>query len=141
MVNKNLNAVSVALHEEFGDSFQYYLETVNQELEPPCFTFDMLNPMERSTNQTSYYRTMPVVVHYFNGDSEDLKKDCYAIGERALTALEYITIEGQLIRGEGMEMRMNDDVLQMSITYRFWTEKDITPEETMLTVDSEVEVQ
>lgn len=142
MINKTLNAVTVALHEEFGDSFHYYVETVKQELKTPCFTVDMLNPMERSVNKSHYYRTMPVVVHFFGGERTDTKKYGYSIGERALMALEYIIVEDRIIRGEGMETQVVDDVLQLFVTYRYWTDKSEDESDIMMeTEDLNANVQ
>ncbi len=132
MINKTLNAVTVALHEEFGDTFHYYLETVQQELETPCFTVDMLNPIERSVNSKHYYRTMPIVVHFFGGVRTDTKKFGYSIGERALMALEYIIIEDRVIRGEDMETQIADGVLQLFVTYRYWTDKSVDESDIMM---------
>ena len=120
MVNKFLDAITIALHKKFGDSYYYYVENIQQDLRTPCFTVDMLNPLERSTNGTSYYRTMPVVIHYFSSaDTTTPKHECYAAGEDILEALEYIVIDNRIIRGEDMELTMVDDVLQVFVTYKF----------------------
>lgn len=126
----------------YHSEYHYYVETVMQELKPPCFTVDVINPIERSTNKVHYYRTMPVVVHFFTDEQVNHKKTCYAIGERALMALEYITIDDRLIRGEGMEMTMVDDVLQLFITYGYWTDKSEDESDILMETETlDVEVQ
>lgn len=128
MVNRTLNALTVALHEAFGDDYHYYVETVHQNLKMPAFTVDMLNPTMRSESATEYFRTMPVVIHFFSGDKVTNKHTCYSVGEDVMEALEYINIENRLYRGQGFEMNMVDnDVLQIFITYRFWTETKDAP--------------
>lgn len=127
MVNKTLDALTVALHEKFGDEYNYYVENVQQDLHLPAFTVDLLNPLMRSESAVTYFRTMPVVIHFFSADKVTNKHTCYAVGEQALEALEYITIDGRLHRGENMEMTIEDDVLQIFITYRFWTETKDNP--------------
>lgn len=122
MINKTLNAITRALYGEFGTGYKYYVETVEQFLTKPCFTVDTLNPMQRSYSPTTYYRTVPIVVHYFSDDEQNLKKDSYEINERIAIALEYITVDDRLIRSETMESQMVDDALQVFVTYRFWTE-------------------
>lgn len=121
MVNKTLDALTVALHEKFGDGYHYYVENVQQDIRLPAFTVDVLNPVMRSESAVTYFRTMPVVVHFFSADKVTNKHTCYSVGEQALEALEYIIIDGRLHRGENMEMNIEDDVLQIFITYRFWT--------------------
>lgn len=128
MVNKFLDAITIALHKKFGDSYHYYVENVQQDLKTPCFTVDMLNALERSTNSTTYHRTMPVVIHYFSSaNTTTPKHESYAAGEDILEALEYIVIDDRIIRGEDMELTMVDDVLQVFVTYKFWTENKTEP--------------
>ncbi len=127
MVNKTLDALTVALHAKFGDEYHYYVENVPQNIQLPAFTVDLLNPLMRSESAVTYFRTMPVVIHFFSADKVTNKHTCYAVGEQALEALEYITIDGRLHRGENMELNMVEDVLQILITYRFWTETKNEP--------------
>ncbi len=128
MVNKTLAALTTALHEAFGDKYHYYVENVHQDLQTPAFTVDMLNPLIRAERPNTYFRTMPVVVHFFSGDKITNKKTSYAIGEETIEALEYITIGNRIYRGISMEMNMVEhDVLQILITYRFWTETKSEP--------------
>ena len=123
MINIILNSISKALHTKFGDTFHYYVEDIEQNLTTPCFTIEPLNPMNRSTNKKDYYRIVPCVIHYFSDDKHNTKKDSFNIGEKVLESIEYIDIGGRLIRGEDMEYTITDDVLQIFITYSFWTEK------------------
>jgi hypothetical protein len=66
---------------------------------------------------------MPCVVHYFTGEKTDKKKDCYSIGERVLERLEYLEIEGRTVRGYDLSMQIEDDILQVFVTYRYWSRK------------------
>lgn len=123
MVNKFLDAITVALHKVFGNDYHYYVEDIEQNLKLPCFTVDVLEPLQRSVNSYQYYRTMPCVVHAFTANKESTKHDLYSLGDKVLEALEYITIENRLVRGENMSYQLVEgDVLQVFITYRFWTE-------------------
>ncbi len=121
MVNEILDAVTKQLGKTFGTSYHYYVEDVQQNLTLPAFTVDMLIPLERSKSPVLYDRTMPVVVHYFSDKQDGLKRDCYSIAERVLECLEYIPYNNSMLRGEDLSWQMVDDVLQISITYRFTT--------------------
>lgn len=121
MVNSLLNAVTKQLGTTFGTSYRYYVENVEQNLTKPCFTIDVLLPMERSKSPILYDRTMPLVVHYFSGSKTNLKNDCYNMAERVLECLEYIPYNNTILRGEDISWHMVDDVLQIFITYRFTT--------------------
>ena len=75
MVNSILTATTKQLGTTFGTSYKYYVENVEQGLVKPCFTVDLLIPLQRSRGLILYDRTMPLVIHYFSGSKKDLKKD------------------------------------------------------------------
>lgn len=119
MVNTLLNSVTKQLGTTFGTGYRYYVENVEQNLTKPCFTIDMLMPMERSKSPVLYDRTMPLVVHYFSDSKTNLKQDCYNMAERALECLEYLPFQDSILRGENISWQIVDDVLQIFITYKF----------------------
>ena len=121
MVNSFLNAVTKQLGTTFGTSYRYYVENVKQNLTTPCFTVDLLTPMERSKSPVLYDRTMPLVVHYFSDSKTNLKQDCYSMAERVLECLEYLPYQSSVLRGENISWQIVDDVLQIFITYKFTT--------------------
>lgn len=127
MVNSILNAVTKQLGTTFGDSYHYYVENVEQGLTKPCFTADLLIPLQRSRSPVLYDRTMPLVIHYFGDSKTNKKKECYSIAEQAVECLEYLPFENTLLRGEDISWQIVDDVLQVFITYKFITRK-VTPE-------------
>lgn len=125
MVNDILDAITKQLDSTFGDSYRYYVENVEQDLQKPCFTVDMLEPRERSINYNRYRRTMPIVVHYFNAERDTNKKDSYAMAEQLSDCLEYLTFKDTVLRGENISWQVVDGVLQMFMTYRFDTIKTV----------------
>ena len=128
MVNLILNSVTKQLGATFGNAYHYYVEDVEQGLTKPCFTVDMLMPLQRSKSPVLYDRTMPVVIHYFSDSKTNLKQQNYNVCEQIVECLEYLPVSDSLIRGEDISWQIVDDVLQVFITYRFTT-KLITPEE------------
>ena len=121
MINSLLNSVTKQLGTTFGTGYRYYVENVEQNLTKPCFTIDMLMPMERSKSPVLYDRTMPLVVHYFSDSKTNLKQDCYSMAERVLECLEYLPYQNSILRGENISWQIVDGVLQIFITYRFTT--------------------
>ena len=121
MVNSFLQAVTKQLGTTFGTKYHYYMEDVEQGLKKPCFTVDLLTPTQRSKSPVLYDRTMPLVVHYFSDSKNNLKEDCYNIGERLVECLEYLPFQNTLIRGENISWKLEDDVLQGFVTYKFTT--------------------
>lgn len=138
MVEHILNAVTKQLGTTFGNNYRYYVENVEQDLKKPCFTVDVLIPLQRSKSPLLYDRTMPLVVHYFSDSKENNKKDCYVKGEQIVECLEYLPFEGTLIRGEDISWTIVEDVLQVFITYRFTTKRVVETEETMETIENDV---
>lgn len=135
MTHTILDAVTTHLGNTFGDEYKYYMENVEQGFKTPCFTVDLILPMQRSKSPVLYDRTMPIVVHYFHDNRTEIKRNGYTIAERLMECLEYLPFEGTILRGENMSWQIEDDVLQAFITYRFTT-TTASPEETMETLDS-----
>ena len=138
MVNTFLTAVTKQLGTTFGASYRYYVENVEQGLQKPCFTVDLLTPLQRSRSPILYDRTMPLVIHYFSGSEKDLKKDCYSMAEQIVECLEYLPFDTTLLRGEDISWQIVDDVLQVFVTYKFMTKKVIEEETSLETLTANV---
>lgn len=138
MVTSLLNAVTKQLGTTLGNSYRYYVENVEQDLIKPCFTVDMLIPLQRSKSPFLYDRTMPIIIHYFSNSDTNIKKDCYSMGERIVECLEYLPFRNTVIRGEDISYQVVDDVLQVFITYKFTTKKVVEEEPTLETVETKV---
>lgn len=136
MVNSILTAVTKQLGSTFGGEYRYYVENVEQGLKQPCFTVDVLNPLERSKSPVLYDRTMPLVIHYFSDSVTNAKEDCYAIAERAVECLEHLPFLNTTLRGENISWQLTDDVLQIFITYKFTTTKAVAEAERMDTLEA-----
>lgn len=134
MVNEMLKGISNQLYDVFGTDYKYYVENVEQKLTKPCFTIDSVIPLQRSRSRVLYDRTIPVVVHYFTGEKEITKKDCYEKAELIVEALEFVPFHGSLLRGENISWQIIDDVLQVFVTYRFITRKVTSNEDNMDTM-------
>lgn len=138
MVNKFLNAVTKQLGTTFGNKYRYYVEDVKQNLTTPCFTVDMLTPLQRSKSPVLYDRTMPLVIHYFGDSKTDLKQDCYSMGEQIVECLEHLPFENTLIRGEDISWQIVDDVLQIFVTYKFTTKRVVDEEDNIEALETNV---
>lgn len=121
MVNDLLNAVTKQLGTTFGTDYHYYVENIEQGLQKPCFTADVIIPLQRRKSPVLYDRTMPIVVHYFSDSRTNLKQECYRIGEQLVECLEHLPFKGTILRGEDISWTIEDEVLQVFITYSFTT--------------------
>lgn len=138
MVNSLLNAVTKQLGTTFGKNYHYYVEDVEQGLTKPCFTVDVLIPIQRSKSPVLYDRTMPLVIHYFSDSKQNIKTDCYGMGERVVEALEYLPFKNTILRGEDISYHIVEDVLEVFITYRFTTQRIVEDEVLIETLTTDV---
>ena len=142
MVNKTINAVIAALHNTFGDDYSYLKENNEQRLPTPCFLVSLLRPTSRGSLWRTYSRVMPIVINYFPKSDVRPKNECYDIGERALEAVEVIEIEGVKVSGTDLEIQLVDDnVLQIFVTYDFWTQTVREPDEPVEELVSDINLK
>lgn len=120
-INDFIDSVTIALHNQFGNDYKYYVEEMEQNAKKPCFVVGVLNPMIRSTNARRYVRTCPMVLHYFTEKENtlDAKKDCFGISEQLWQTLEYLTVNDCVLRGESISWELVDGVLEFFITYSY----------------------
>lgn len=142
MVNKTINAVIAALHNTFGDDYSYLKENNEQGLPTPCFLVSLLRPTSRGSLWRTYSRVTPIVINYFPKSDVRPKNECYEIGERALEAVEVIEIEGVKVSGTDLEIQLVDDnVLQIFVTYDFWTQTVREPDEPVEELVSDISLK
>lgn len=142
MVNKTINAVIAALHNTFGDDYSYLKENNEQGLPTPCFLVSLLRPTSRGSLWRTYSRVMPIVINYFPKSDVRPKNECYDIGERALEAVEVIEIDGVKVSGTDLEIQLVDDnVLQIFVTYDFWTQTVREPDEPVEELVSDISLK
>ena len=156
MVNKTINAVIAALHNTFGDDYSYLKENNEQGLPTPCFLVSLLRPTSRGSLWRTYSRVMPIVINYFPKSDVRPKNECYDIGERATLVgnntlmyydyasgeSEVIEIEGVKVSGTDLEIQLVDDnVLQIFVTYDFWTQTVREPDEPVEELVSDISLK
>lgn len=118
MINSIIEAISVALSNEFGDGYEIHMEEIEQGLEEPCFFIFCLNPTNNLFLGKRYFRTNLFCIQYFPA-SKEKQRECNGVAERMYECLEYITIYGEdtPIRGTKMEHEVVDGVLNFFVNY------------------------
>ncbi len=121
MINVIIEAVSVALNEEFGDIYEIHMEEIKQGLKEPCFFISCINPTNRLLLGNRYSRTNQFCIQYFP-KSREKQRECNDIAERMWQCLEYITASGadQPIRGTKMHYEVIDSVLNFFVNYDYF---------------------
>lgn len=130
MINKITSGISFAIGTEFDDTYEIYTESIDQGLKEPCFSILCLNPTSEQFLGKRYFRTNQFCIYYFPC-SDKKRSECNAVAERLLGLLEYITVDGDLIRGTDMHFEVVDGVLAFFVNYDFYVYKDVVDEESM----------
>lgn len=119
MINKVVSAICTAIYAEFGDSYYIHKEQIKQGLVEPCFFVQSINPQSNRTITDRKRKSYQFMVQYFPS-SDTPYNEINAVIERLNDALEEITVDGCIIRSNGVQATTNDDVLNYEITYDFF---------------------
>lgn len=133
MINLIIEAISVSLNEEFGDSYEIHMEEIQQDLKEPCFFISSLNPTIRRFLGKRYFRTNQFCIQYFPKTAEK-QRECNNVAERMWQCLEYITIcdEDKPIRGTKMKYEVVDGILNFFVNYDCFINKQETEQQTLM---------
>ena len=140
-IEKIIDGISEALNTEFGDEYDIYTEDIEQGLNEPCFSIVLLKPSVNQFLGKRYYRTHLFCVHYFPKSTNESKLECFKIEERLMNCLEYITVEGDSIRGKNMFGEISDGVLAFMIEYNMFVNKEQVVESAMETLQQSTDVR
>ena len=121
MIKEIIEAISIALNEEFGDSYTIYTENVKQGLKTPCFFVLCINPTNKIFRGKRYLSANQMCVQYLPVNTDNEREECNSIAERLFECLEYITVGGDLIRGKDMSSEMSDGIFNFFVNYDFFT--------------------
>lgn len=137
MINKVITGISQKLDEIFNtssDDYTIYTEIVEQDLNEPCFFICCLNPDGSQLRGNRYKRNYPFDIHYYPKNIENINSECRNIAELLMIDLEYITVDGSLVRGTKMNFETIDNVLHFFINFNMIVKKDIPKEDLMETL-------
>ncbi|MPN23816.1 hypothetical protein SDC9_171209 [bioreactor metagenome] len=127
MINKIIDAISISINSEFGDSYEIYTESLEQGLKEPCFSVFCLNPTNELFLNKRYFRRNQFCIQYFPS-TDEVNYECNAVRERLFDCLELITIKvdeltGDLTRGSKMKGEVVNGVLNFFVNYDMFVYK------------------
>ncbi len=133
MINSIIEAVSISLNKEFGDSYEIYMEEIKQDLKEPCFFVFCLNPTIKQFLGTRYFRTNQFCIQYFPETAEK-QRECNNVAERMWQCLEYITVcgEDKPIRGTKIKYEIADGILIFFVNYDCFVYKQDIERQTLM---------
>ncbi len=117
MVNDIFDGISIKLNEEFGDTFPIYSEQVDQNFTEKCFFIDLQKSSVRQYVGNRYLRNYPFDIRFFPIENNNKTAQIADVADRLIQCLEYITVNGNLVRGINMNYEIVDDVLHFMVEY------------------------
>lgn len=122
MLNEIIDGMSEAIHAGFGEQYPIYTDVNKQGLTEPCFSIFPIQARQRQVLGARYFKQNPMCVNYFpSPDSEDSEK--HDVIEKLFSILEYITCNGDLLRGTNMNAEVSDGVVVFNVDYNFFVRR------------------
>ncbi len=123
MLNKIIDGIAIKLNQEFGDEYEIYKESVKQGLKEPCFFIVLLTATQTQVIGKRYFREQPFDIHYFPS-TNDKNTEIFNVVDKLNDALEYISMESDLLHGSKMHYEVVDGVLHFFVNYNFHVYKE-----------------
>lgn len=124
MINSIIEAIAIALNGEFGDEYKTYTEEQKQGLTEPCFFISCINPTHELFFWKRYKRENMFVIQYFPEDHEQERYECNAVADRLYLALEWITVDEDLVMGTKMHYSIDEGILSFFVNYNLFVRKE-----------------
>lgn len=116
MVNDIMDGIAVKLGEIYPEA-EVYRDEIEQGFKEPCFFILPLRTAQRAEVGNRYQRTHSFDVHYFPSELGKASEEIHAVASALLMGLEYITVDGGLIRATRAEYEVHDGVLHFEVDY------------------------
>ena len=125
------DAISIRLHEVFGDKYTIYLEAVEQNLQTPCFFIQPLNPMDANMIYNRKAREYPFVIDYIPEDATGHRAQFAEVTEKLFDSFDFLTLaDGTVLPTFDRNIDVTDDILHFIVRFKFEYLTDL-PEESM----------
>lgn len=137
MINSIITAISITLNDEFG--YENHMEEIKQDLVEPCFFIQCLNPTTELFLGKRYFRQNMFCIQYFPKGG-NRQQECNEVAEKMIWCLEYITVDGQKMRGTKMTYQVVDGVLNFFLNYDCFVYR-VENDEVMETLESTTDLK
>lgn len=117
MIQSIVDGISLTLHTAFGDGYKIYTESVKQGFQKPCFFIQLVTLQSRLQRGRRFFRQSSFCIHYFPNSKNAPKAECFQMQDDLFLALEYITVDDDLLRGINMSGEFEQGVLHFLISY------------------------
>ena len=125
MLHDIMTAISQKIRSVFGNEYKIYYDEIKQGFKEPCFFIATLQGEQKQIIGNRYFREHFFDIHYFPKSACGITREVNEVVDKLLMVLEYISIDGDLIRGTKMKHEVHDDVLHFFINYDVFVKKVI----------------
>lgn len=129
------NAIATKLHKLTGHPCYY--DYVEQNAVYPCFFIRLVDSEQTPDLDRRYLREHNFEILFFpseSGEIQDINSEVYSLLPNLFMELEYIELNGILLRGTDMGYKVVDTIPQFLVSYDFFILKERDPEEKMQTL-------
>lgn len=130
MLNETMTGIARKLNATFGNGYEIYIDEVKQGLKEPCFLLICLTGRQQQEIGPTYNREQAFDLHYFP-KAKNYTAEVNGVVDALNMELEYITVDGALIRGSKMKHQVIDGVLHFLVNYDLRIRKVIDPDPVM----------
>jgi len=125
-----LKAMSKTLNQVFGDGHEVYFSAdVKQGLREPCFFISLLTSSRIRRIDLRYYQQNSFDVQYFPAGGNP-NVEMVEVAGQLTEAFEYLELlDGDLVRGTGMNYQIVDGVLHFLVDFNIFLKKDVESDE------------
>lgn len=130
------NAIAQRLSETFGEGYAIYTESVEQNMQEPCFFILFLEGIEKQIIRDRYKKIYALDIHFFPAPGLHENEDIDMIAEVLCDALLWIGIlPGKLVKGRNTHYQNIDGVLHFFIEYTIFVLKETQENDVMEQLD------
>ena len=140
-VNNIISGIAGKLYDTFGPECEIYAEQVEQGLTEPCFTISSIKTGATRFFGERFFREHTFNVNYFPASVEEPPAEIRDVEEQLLIALEEITVDGDTVRGTGINGTVSDNVLVMTVRYNMFVYSDKEQADEMKTLEHTTEAK
>lgn len=132
MVNAIVLGIAQKIRTVFNASeYRLYTENVEQGFNEPCFFVQLLSHTQKQRIANRYKETYCFEVAYYPPDGGNKNKECLTVAEGLDELLEYISADGDLLRGTNLSFKITEGILHFYVEYTMFAVREQESEANM----------
>jgi hypothetical protein len=130
LLNSIIAAISLKLKQEFGSEMPVYTEVIKQGSSMPCFFVCLQTSTNKKMLGKRYLMEHKFLIQYYPATNSKNAEILDTI-ERLNTTLEYVEVNGDLLRGSKKIYENINNILNFYVCFNFFAYWETEAKETM----------